>query len=144
VSRTETGIIERAEPKPTGYAWLVGIAAWLVPGGGHFLLNRWFRGALLAAGILIMFALGIAFGGHLYVLGGQDPQGSSSLLKIPPVIANAGLGMIYFICSFLDYGFTSNAAVPTSEYGNTFLWVAGLLNYLAALDAFDIAAGRKP
>jgi len=31
----------------------------------------------------------------------------------------------------------------TYEYRNTFLLVAGLLNYLAALDAFDIAARRK-
>ena len=31
----------------------------------------------------------------------------------------------------------------TYEYGNTFLLVAGLLNYLAMLDAFDIAVGRK-
>ena len=32
---------------------------------------------------------------------------------------------------------------PTFEYGNTFLIVAGLLNCLVVLDAFDIAMGRK-
>jgi uncharacterized protein DUF6677 len=31
----------------------------------------------------------------------------------------------------------------TYEYGNTFVIVAGLLNMLVALDAFDIAKGRK-
>jgi uncharacterized protein DUF6677 len=31
----------------------------------------------------------------------------------------------------------------TYEYGNTFLIVAGLLNSLVVLDAFDIAMGRK-
>jgi len=36
------------------------------------------------------------------------------------------------------------AARATYEYGNTFLLIAGLLNYLTMLDAFDIAAGRKP
>ena len=30
------------------------------------------------------------------------------------------------------------------DYGTTFLWVAGLLNFLIVLDAFDIAKGRKP
>ena len=40
-------------------------------------------------------------------------------------------------------GFAENAQRMTYEYGNTFLLVAGLLNYLATLDAFDIAAGRK-
>ena len=31
----------------------------------------------------------------------------------------------------------------TFEYGSTFTEVAGLLNILVALDAFDLAAGRK-
>jgi hypothetical protein len=31
----------------------------------------------------------------------------------------------------------------TYEYGNTFVIVAGLLNMLVALDAYDIALGRK-
>ena len=29
------------------------------------------------------------------------------------------------------------------EYGNIFLIVAGLLNMLVVLDAFDVAVGRK-
>ena len=32
---------------------------------------------------------------------------------------------------------------PSYEYGNAFLIVAGLLNALVALDAYDIALGRK-
>jgi hypothetical protein len=32
----------------------------------------------------------------------------------------------------------------TYDYGTTYLRVAGLLNYLIILDAFDIAQGRKP
>jgi hypothetical protein len=144
VSSSETQIGSRVAEKPSGFAWLVGITAWLVPGGGHFLLKRWGRGAVLGGVILMMILVGFLFGGHLFALGGPDPVGSSPLLKIPPVIANAGFGLIYFISSLLDVGFTPEAARPTSEYGNTFLWVAGLLNYLAALDAFDIAVGRKP
>ena len=31
----------------------------------------------------------------------------------------------------------------TYEYGNAFIIVAGLLNMLTVLDAFDIAQGRK-
>jgi hypothetical protein len=31
----------------------------------------------------------------------------------------------------------------TYEYGNAFLVVAGLLNMLVILDAYDIALGRK-
>jgi hypothetical protein len=32
----------------------------------------------------------------------------------------------------------------TYEYGTTFTAVAGLLNILVVLDAFDTAQGRKP
>jgi hypothetical protein len=31
----------------------------------------------------------------------------------------------------------------TYEYGNAFMMVAGLLNMLVVLDAFDVAQGRK-
>jgi hypothetical protein len=47
---------------------------------------------------------------------------------------------------FFGVGFADDpqsAARATYEYGNTFLLIAGLLNYLAMLDAFDISAGRK-
>jgi hypothetical protein len=35
------------------------------------------------------------------------------------------------------------AVAVTYEYGNTFVIVAGLLNMLAVLDAYDISQGRK-
>ena len=125
-------------------AWTAGIIAWLVPGGGHIFLGRWYRGLIIGLGIIVMFTLGMIFGGHLNSLANADPQSTSPLLRIPPVIADFGTGAIYLVCSLFGYGFESKAALPTSEYGNTFLWVAGLLNYLAALDAFDIGIGRNP
>ncbi len=84
-------------------------------------------------------------GGHLFAVSGNE-QDSSTLLQIPPMIANLGSGMLYIFCWFFGIGFsddTIHAARATFEYGNTFLLIAGLLNYLAMLDAFDIAAGRK-
>ena len=32
---------------------------------------------------------------------------------------------------------------PTYEYGNAYLIVAGLLNMLVVVDAYDVALGRK-
>lgn len=84
-------------------------------------------------------------GGHLFAVGGNE-QGSSALLQLPPMIANLGSGLLYIFCWFLGVGFAddpAHAARATFEYGNTFLLIAGLLNYLAMLDGFDIAAGRK-
>ena len=63
------------------------------------------------------------------------------------MIANLGSGAPYLVCWLLDIGFADDpvrAARATYEYGNTFLLIGGLLNYLNMLDAFDIAAGRKP
>ena len=57
--------------------------------------------------------------------------------------ANLGAGLIYIVCLVANIGFAEQAQRLTYEYGNTFLLVAGLLNYLCMLDAFDIAAGRK-
>jgi hypothetical protein len=73
-------------------------------------------------------------------------QGSSVWLQVPPMIANIGSGALYLVCWLLGIGFADDpvqAARATYEYGNTFLLIAGLLNYLAMLDAFDIAAGRR-
>jgi hypothetical protein len=32
----------------------------------------------------------------------------------------------------------------TYDFGNIFIYVAGLLNMLVIVDAFDVAVGRKP
>jgi hypothetical protein len=123
----------------------MGIAAWLVPGLGHLLLGRWVRALLLGATVWLCFLAGIWMGGHLFTVGGNE-QGLSALLQLPPMIANLGSGVLYIASWLFGVGFAddpAHAARATYEYGNTFLLVAGLLNYLAMLDAFDIAAGRK-
>lgn len=126
-------------------AWLMGAAGWLVPGLGHLLQGKWGRALLLGGAVWFCFLLGFMMGGHLFLYSGSDPA-TSSLLQIPPMIGNLGTGLLYLICWFQGFGFahdTQQAALPTFEYGWTFLLIAGLLNYLAMLDAFDIAAGRK-
>ena len=54
----------------------------------------------------------------------------------------SGIGLPYFIASALSFGAGDVRAV-TYEYGNAFLIVAGLLNLLVVIDAYDIARGRK-
>ena len=88
------------------------------------------------------FLVGLGLGGHLFRLSSSD-QGASALLQVLPMIANLGSGLLYVFCWFTDTGFAEHAQLTTYEYGNTFLLVAGLLNYLVMLDAFDLAAGRK-
>jgi uncharacterized protein DUF6677 len=143
LSKANVEELETTESAP-GMAWVMGIAGWLVPGLGHILQGKWVRGLILATAVWTCFLLGLWMGGHLFALGNE--QGSSILLQIPPMIANLGTGMLYIFCWLLGIGFSDDAihaARATFEYGNTFLLIAGLLNYLAMLDAFDIAAGRK-
>ena len=141
--KTERMEADEAEPAP-GFAWLIGAAAWFIPGVGHLLQQKWWRAALLGGAVWICFFVGMGMGGHLFDL---STENSSVLLQVPPMIANIGTGALYLVSWLFDYGFKDDpaqAARATYEYGNTFLLIAGLLNYLTMLDAFDIAAGRKP
>jgi len=135
--------IELKEPTP-GMAWATGAAAWLVPGVGHLIIKRPIRAALMGGSVWICFFIGLAMGGHMFDL--STGQGSGAILQVPPMIANLGSGVLYIVCWVMGIGFADDpvqAARATYEYGNTFLLIAGLLNYLTMLDAFDIAAGRK-
>jgi uncharacterized protein DUF6677 len=144
LSRIEKSIVEVKEPTPA-IAWLVGIAAWFIPGAGHLIQKKWGRAIIMGGAVWVSFVLGLAMGGHMFDL--STGQGSSALLQVPPMIANLGTGILYVVCWLMGVGFADDpqqAARATYEYGNTFLLIAGLLNYLTMLDAFDIAAGRKP
>ena len=110
---------------------------WLVPGLSHILIGRWIRGLIFAACVLLMFAAGIGMHGKLYDLDFQEP------LHIFAFIANVGAGLPYLVAERLDMGIGMMTA-PSYDYGTTYLWVCGLLNYLIVLDAFDIAQGRRP
>ena len=57
-------------------------------------------------------------------------------------IADLGIGLPYLLAKLAGAG-GGNVIAITYEYGNTYVIVAGLLNMLAVLDAFDIAIGRK-
>lgn len=124
-------------------AWAMGAIGWLIPGGGHLLQGKWRRGLMQGAAVIVMFMAGLWLGGHLFPTAAQESQSANSLLQLPAVIANAGTGALYGLCWLTNVGFREQARLPTFEYGNTFLLVAGLLNYLVMLDAFDIAVDRK-
>jgi Family of unknown function (DUF6677) len=134
--------MDHGETRASGSAWLLALGAWAVPGLGHLLQKKWTRGLLLGGVVWVMFFTGIALGGHLFRVSSTD-QGLGALLQLLPMSANVGAGLLYIGCWLTDTGFVEQAHRVTYEYGNTFLLVAGLLNYLAMLDAFDIAAGRK-
>ena len=113
------------------------VAGWLVPGLGHVMLRRWWHGFIFMAIVTVMFALGLYLGGELFDLDGGRP------LTLLAGLAEMGVGVPYFSAKWLELGAGQVESV-TYEYGYTFLIVAGLLNMLILLDAYDIAVGRKP
>ena len=128
-------------PRPPVNVWGPAVAlAWLVPGGGHFLLKRYGRAALLLLSILSMFAFGLLMRGQFL-----KPQGGdvlTILIYYGGFVCDLATGLPYLIASWLGY---SQPDLPGAvyDYGTKFLATAGLLNVLAMVDAFEIAAGRK-
>ena len=125
-----------AEDTQSGWLVLLCLAAWAVPGAGHLWLGRRSKGLIFLIALPLMFALGLALQGRLF------PFDLNEWLVGLAAIANVGIGLPYFIASALGYGAGEVRAV-TYEYGNAFLIVAGLLNLLVVIDAYDVAVGRK-
>lgn len=120
---------------------IIGLISWFLPGAGHILQKRMIRGTAIAAVVWIMFAIAIVSGGAHYP--GFDFK-DGALLYLLNVFARFGNGL-GAVVSYIMAGTPSPqvAALATFEYGGRFLEVAGLINYLAAIDAVDIALGRK-
>lgn len=117
------------------------ILGWLVPGLGHLYLGRRSKGLLLLGCLLALFLLGVAMQSRLQLsLGFEDP------LALLFSMAQMAMGVPYFVARVLGYGAGDVMSIKSIhyEYGNTFTAVAGLLNILVMLDAYDTARGRKP
>jgi hypothetical protein len=108
----------------------------LVPGLGHLWLGRRQKGLTFLVALTLMFAFGLWLEGALFPFQLSEP------LVALGALADMGMGLPYIIARASGVGAGQVVAI-TYEYGNTFVIVAGLLNMLVVLDAFDIAKGRK-
>lgn len=122
-------------------AWAMPVLlGWIVPGGGHFLLKRPGRGALLLGSITLMFVLGLMMRGMMFT-----PQ-SGDLLTIVinygGFIGDLASGALYLITMMFGYN-QIDMPGAVHDYGTKFLVTAGLLNILAMVDAYEIAAEKK-
>ncbi len=112
------------------------VIGWLVPGAGHLIQKRWWRGLLLMASVTAMFVLGILMEGKLYNFNTGD------LLDMLGFIGDIGAGALYIVSHAMDLG---RGAIQraTADYGTKYMIVAGLLNVISAVDAYHIAIGKK-
>jgi hypothetical protein len=112
------------------------IAGWLVPGLGHVLQKKFLRGAIFFVSIAVMTAIGLAMGGKIYSFQTENP------LTILAFFADLGSFIVYVLARVLGFGQGALERV-TFEFGTAYIAGAGLLNYLIAIDALDIAKGKK-
>jgi hypothetical protein len=122
-----------AEP---GALALVCAVAWLVPGAGHLWLGRRQKGFVFLAAIPLMFLIGLRLHGTIFPFQFAEPLAGLA------AVAEFGTGLPWILARAMDAG-GGTVTAATWEYGNTFMIVAGLLNALVVLDAFDIGMGRK-
>jgi len=129
------------QPVPPIGVWGPAVAlGWLVPGGGHFLLKRRGRGLLLLLSITVMFVFGLMTRGAMFEPQSGDPL--TTLINYGGFIGDVASGILYLLTVWLGYS-QPDVAGAVHDYGTKFLVTAGLLNILAMVDAFEIAAGRK-
>ena len=122
--------------RATTNSYLICAAAWAVPGAGHLWLGRAQKGAVFLVALPLMFATGLWLEGRLF------PFELSQPLVALAAFADIGMGVPYFAAKVVGLG-AGRVIAQSFEYGNAFLIVAGLLNMLVVLDAFDVAEGRK-
>jgi len=117
-------------------ALAVGVAGWLLPGLGHALQFMWGRAAVVFLSVGLLVGAGASMKGNVFTRQGNDAFDTLGY------IADLGTGSFYLFARAIE---TSGADVSHADgdYGTRFLAVAGVLNLLAALHAFEAARGRK-
>lgn len=123
----------RAQTVPPVAAMALAIA---VPGLGHLLLGKRQKALVFLLTIPPMFVMGLALSGRLFPFDFTQPLAGLA------AVAARGVGLLALASGWLGYG-QGVVTAAAYEYGNAFLIVSGLLNMLVALDAFDVASGRK-
>jgi hypothetical protein len=134
-TKSTTAERPRAAAEP-GTLVLLCLAAWIVPGAGHLWMGRRQKGIVFLLALPAMFLIGLLLKGRVFPFELSDP------LVALAAVANLLAGAPWIIARMMDAG-AGTVTAASYEYGNCFLIVAGLLNFLVILDAYDIALGRK-
>lgn len=114
----------------------IAIAAWLVPGLGHFLMGR--RGRAIAFFIAVggLALIGFQMRGNVFPPHSADPFGTLGFL------ADAASGIFYLLAHVLERA-GPDVSRAAGDYGTRFIAAAGVVNLIAVFDAYEIATGRR-
>ena len=140
MAETETSTPNTQTPSAavpfTPMAALAPAVAWFIPGAGHLIQRKWVRGLLIMFCVAGMFAFGVAMEGKIY------KPNTGDLLDILGFIGDLGSGVLYILGRIFEWG-SLNITTANADYGTKYIVVAGLLNIMAAVDAYHIAIGKK-
>ncbi len=125
-----------SSPLPS-YPYISVLLAWILPGLGHFYLNRKKKAVVFFLLVVFSLTFGLALNGKVY-----KPK-TGKILSYMGTFACLGIGPIYGVLKMTAGNTFGDATSVTFEYGNAFILTSGLMNILLIIDAFDIAAGRK-
>jgi len=132
-----------ATPAEVARGVLMGGLGWVLPGLGHLLLQKFDRAAVFFFSVTAMAGLGLAMGAKLYPLSFDRSQGMFVLLlHLLGFLGDLGAGGYYLAARWAGLG-ENYMPRALGDYGTVFFLCAGLLNLLTALDAYDIAVGKK-
>jgi hypothetical protein len=126
----------RRELNPTA-----AVLAWLWPGLGHIVLGERRRGGLIMLGVLFLVVLGVLIGGVDVVDRREDRLW---------FLAQAGCGPVAFGVDFVNQSYVkqmpearrrrATSIGRVNEMGTLFIALAGLMNVVVILDAFQGSA----
>ena len=112
------------------YLLVVGLIAWVIPGGGHFIIKERKRAAIICTAIMLTFLTGLYIGS----VGVIDPVGSwpwyiPQMMTSPAV---AFLGNLTKTQGYICYG-------KPNDIGQIYTSVAGMMNLLCVISAVYMA-----
>lgn len=127
-------------PVPARSPILVAVLAWLIPGGGHFILGRRGRAAIVFAAVVLTFTIGLLMRGPMF----QPKTGDvlTTAIQVGGFLGDLASGLLYLLSVWLGYS-QPDAAGHVHDYGSKLIVAAGLLNILAIVDAWETVTGKK-
>jgi hypothetical protein len=112
------------------------VASWLVPGLGHFLLRRTGRAIVFFIAVGGLAIVGYHMRGNVFPPRSTDPFGTFGFW------ADAASGIFYLLARVFERA-GPDVSRAAGDYGTRFIAAAGIVNLIAAFDAYEIAAGRR-
>jgi hypothetical protein len=112
------------------------VAGWAIPGLGHLLLRQWSKAVVYFLCVGGLACAGLAMRGGVF---GGNPADMFDRLGF---FADLGTGGFYFLAHMIQTA-GPDVAHASGDYGTRMFATAGMLNLLTALEAYEIARGRR-